>query len=107
MSKNANTPAPDVASESILTRIRAQYPGKPPTKEQSARLVKDLKDAQAKVAAAEAALEAAKEVMYRASFEIVKATGAQPLSIDGQLYEPASRGDKVFLRAKTGTVVEL
>jgi hypothetical protein len=65
-----------------------------------AKLLATYKAAMGKVAKAKAALEAAQNEQYAASGAIIEATGAQAISIDGVVHQPAARNGKLFFRSQ-------
>lgn len=85
-------------SESILTRIRREWSGKPPTKKELAELKKAYLDAVGAIARAKDMLNAANLAEQEAMLNIFKAVGGRPFTLDGELLTPGCKGKTVFVK---------
>lgn len=110
---NANgagaTPAPGPKA-SPLDVIREEFKkaGKPVDMKAAKSCKAELVAAAKAVADAEAAVEKSKTALYTVSAKLMAITGAIPVTIDGVLFNPASRGEKVFYRpAGSATTISL
>jgi hypothetical protein len=103
------TPANDSADDKAsLFKVRQAWEAagsKMPDDATKAKLLAAYKAAQDKVAKAKAALEAAQNAQYAASRAIIEATGAQAISIDNVVHQPAARNGKLFFRSQGQTNV--
>lgn len=82
----------------FLRERYSQNPGAPLSKEKRSKLIANYKRAVADLTAYEKKrieLEAAEQ---QAIEDLIVALGVRPFEIDGLLYQPACRGDRVFFR---------
>lgn len=96
-------PANDAAEKASLFKIRQTWEAagsKLPDEKTKATMVGKYKAAQDKLAKARAAVEAAQNEVYGAAGAIIEATGAQAISIDGVVHQPAARNGKLFFRSQ-------